>query len=365
MRVLIIADGPFAARERSMLSRLEVGLADEGIRVVHAIPRQAAQGFTPELFSEFLTYDEGLTLSRFWRVQRFVRSLEESTGESVPVDLVHVFGERAWAMAAEIASQTGAGLIIETWSASHTRAAAQARAGVESGASLLLTPDPAILSRLQTEDPNGASRLAPWGVHTPPAPLNVLRDEAAISAVIIAGGRDPAALAAALEGIAQVLADNPDLMVFAEAEAIERARLWPLVKHLGIVDRFTLAPDLEARRELALRADLLILPESLGDHRTLTLDAMAAGMVVVAAADPMVSELRDGQTARLVDAPRAKPWTEALGWALRDRAAARALGLSAREHIRANCRASGQIAAVVDAYEWMLQGEAIPFDARA
>ncbi len=38
MRILIIADESFASRERAMLSRLEVGLADEGVRVVHVIP---------------------------------------------------------------------------------------------------------------------------------------------------------------------------------------------------------------------------------------------------------------------------------------------------------------------------------------
>ena len=38
MRVLILADGLFATRERALLSRLEVGLADEGVRVVQATP---------------------------------------------------------------------------------------------------------------------------------------------------------------------------------------------------------------------------------------------------------------------------------------------------------------------------------------
>jgi glycosyltransferase involved in cell wall biosynthesis len=192
-----------------------------------------------------------------------------------------------------------------------------------------------------------------------------LQDGAGLSAMLIASGRDAGAIGAALEGLARVLPEAPELMVFAESDAIERARLWPLVKRLGITDRFTLSPDLEARRELALRADLLLLPEALGDHRTLTLDAMAAGMVVVAGADPMVTALRDGETARLVDAPRPERWAEALAWSLRNRADARALGLSAREHVRTCCRASGQVASVVDAYEWMLRGEAIPFDAAA
>jgi glycosyltransferase involved in cell wall biosynthesis len=150
-------------------------------------------------------------------------------------------------------------------------------------------------------------------------------------------------------------------MFFAEAEAVHVSGIWPLVRRLGLSERFTLAPDVEARRELALRGDALVLPEALGEHRTLTLDAMAAGMVVIAAADPLVSVLVDTRTARLVDKPSAERWAGALRWLAESRDPARALALAAREHVRAQCRASAHVAAVMDAYEWMTASESIPF----
>lgn len=362
MRVLIIADESFAARERSMLSRLEVGLADEGVRVVHAIPTPAAGSHHPEVFSQFVTYDEGMSLSRYWRAQRLVGALEElADGAPRPVDLIHAFGQGAWSMAAEAARQTGAGLILEIWSSQLGTAAGQVRSGGETPQALCLIPDAAMAGAIKGEGAEIPTRVAPWGVHTPPEALEVLREGRAPSVVVVASGRDAPGVGAALEGMSRVMAQVPDVMVFAEADAIQRAGAWGLVKRLGVSDRFTLASDLEARRDLALRADVLVLPEALGEHRTITLDAMAAGMVVVAAADPLVSVLRDGVTARLAEGSRAESWAEALTWALRERDGSRALGLTARDYVRQHRRASAQVAAVVDAYEWMRAGESIPF----
>src|ERR1043165_9941060 len=360
MRILIMADEPFALRERAMLSRLEVGLADEGVRVVHAVPASSSLRQHSELFSQSVTYETGRPMTRFWRAQRLVKALGEPDDEPRAVDLVHIFGRSAWGLGAEVARQVGAGLVLEIWSGSLIAAAGNA-AGHGAPPMLALAPDPAIVTRLQAGASAAQIRLVPWGVHTPGTPLDILQQSHAVSIVIISGGRDAPAMAAALEGLSRVMAEYPEVMTFAESEPAQKARAWPLVKKLGITDRFTLAPDLEARRELALRADILVLPESAGDHRSLTLDAMAAGMLVIAAADPLVGVLKDGQTARLIEGRQPDRWADALSWALRERDAARALGLSGREHIRRHARASAQISAVVDAYEWMLAGQSIPF----
>lgn len=168
-------------------------------------------------------------------------------------------------------------------------------------------------------------------------------------------------MAAALEGVASLAPKHPGLMVFADEGAARQSGAWAVVQRLRLADRFTLAPDMEARRELTLRGDILLLPESRGEHRSLTLDAMAAGMLVIAADDPLVSVLSDGRTARLVRRPALELWREALTWALEEPNAARALAASGREHVRLHCRASSHVAAVVGAYEWMTSGESIPF----
>lgn len=362
MRILIMADESFASRERAMLSRLEVGLADESVRVVHAIPERCARWHHPEVQSQLITYeDRGLVISRSWRAQRIVQDLG-TPAEPGPrsLDIVHAFGRGSWQLAAEVARQTGAALAVEIADPRDAAAGVRLRTG-DGGAPVFFTPDAALERLIHADDTAASVRVTPWGVHTPPVPREILTPGRDASIMIDGCGRDSAGMIALMRGIAAVAPAHPGLMVFAEAEAIRIAGVWPLVKKLGLSERFTLTPDLEARRELTLRADALILPEALGEHRSLTLDAMAAGMVVIAAADPLVGVLIDARTARLVERPSAEKWEEALIWLLRQRDQARALAGLARQYTAQHCRASAYVSAVMDAYEWMTAGESIPF----
>lgn len=380
MRVLILTDESFASRERSMLSRLEVGLVDDGIRVIHGMPRKAAAWHHPEVFSQFVEYEsKGSALSRGWRVRQVLRSLEELTdGDGSPADVIHCFGQGCWGFGSELAGLTGASLAIELWCAElvgqsvrirSTRGRTQGDSSGRAGAGGIQTPvyfvsDPALERAVRTQDPNLQMRLTPWGVHTPGQALSILTPDRTVSVMLIGSGRDPAAINAALQGIAQVAARHDEIMVFADGAVIRAAGSWTTVRKLGLLGRFTLIPDMEARRELGLRADILLMPEARGEQRSLLLDAMAHGMLVIAATDPLCSALSDGRTARLVDKPTADRWSAALGWALDDRDNARSLAWGGREHVRLNRRASSYVASVVDAYEWMSAGEAIPFAMR-
>jgi len=357
-----MADESFAARERAMLLRLEVGLADEGVRVVYAVPRSAMHWRGAGLSAQTVPYESrGLSVSRAWRVRRLVeaaRALQSSDEQAF--DLVHAFGEGCWTFAAETARQTGAALALEVHSAQAAMTAARRRPGA--GATLYLLPDAALERPVRAGEPGVQARLTPWGVHTPGPPREGVRRGPAV--VIDGGGADRPAMRATLEGLAAVAAQQPDLMIFADEGAAQGSGAWGAAQRLKLTDRFTLAPDIEARRELALRGDILVIPEARGEHRSLTLDAMAAGMLVIAAEDPFVSVLSDGRTARLVRRPTAEAWRETFEWAIREPAAARALALSGREHVRLHCRASAHVAAVLGAYEWMTSGASIPFEER-
>lgn len=364
MRAVILVDASMAARERMMISRLEVGLADEGVRIVHALPERALRWHQGGVFSQMVTYkDEGLPLSLAWRTQRLLASLDELAGPADrPADIIHVFGENCWPLAVALASQTGAALALEVWSAGLVRAAVRMRIGPDDSPATCLAPDAAIERLLREENSASVVRLAPWGVHTPATAHELLPDGRAWSVLVIGSGREPQTMLAAIEGVAAAAAGMPDLMIFADADAVMRANLWPTIKRLGLVDRFTMIPDVEARRDPALRCDVLVCPEARGEHRTLVLDAMATGMLVIAAADPNVSWLIDGRTARIVDKKAADRWQSAVSWALENRGAARELAESARAFVKENCRASSQVSAVMDVYEWLTAGETIPFN---
>jgi hypothetical protein len=361
MRVLILTDESFASRERALLSRMEVGLADDGVRVIHAVPRKAARWHQPEVFSHEITYEaRGLAFSRGWRVRQVLHELEELAGaEGRPADVIHAFGRGCWSFASELAGLTGAGLAIELWSAELL--GVRPPSGADGHAPIYFVPDAGLERAVRTQDPNLSVRLTPWGVHTPPQPAEILAPGKTVSIVIAGSGEDGPAMAGALEGLAAIAARHAEIMIFADAAAVRTSGAWPVVRQLGLLDRFTLIPDLEARRELALRGDMLLVPEALGQHRSIVLDAMGHGMLVVGVADPLNSCLADGRTARLVDKPKGDGWATALGWALNDPAQARSLAWAGREYVRLNRRASSHVASVVDAYEWMSAGDAIPF----
>lgn len=372
MRVLVLTDESFAARERSMLSRLEVGLADDGVRVIHGVPRKAMRWHNSDVFSQTLQYEgRGQIVSRPWRVRQALASLEElADGSGRPVDVIHCFGQGCWAFGSELAALTGAGLALELWCAELVgrgggpMGARKRAAGTERPAPVFFVSDSALERSVRTQDPNLPVRLTPWGVHTPSHAADILTPDKSTSVMIAGTGRDAGAFAAALEGLAAVAARHPDLMAFADGAPFAAARAWPEARRLGLLPRLTLIPDMEARRELALRGDILLLPESRGEQRSLTLDAMAHGMLILAAGDPLCSALIDGRTARTVDKPTADRWSAAIGWALDARDQARSLAWGGREHIRLQRRASAHVASVVDSYEWLSAGEAIPFAAR-
>lgn len=56
MRAVLVLDSLFATRERELISRLEIGLADEGVRVAHAVPWTDLIGQQAGLYSVSVGY---------------------------------------------------------------------------------------------------------------------------------------------------------------------------------------------------------------------------------------------------------------------------------------------------------------------
>ncbi|MCC6659474.1 MAG: glycosyltransferase [Phycisphaerales bacterium] len=382
LRVAVIADEPIALRERELIQRLQIGLADEGVRVASAVPRSALTrpGATllasSDLFAHAIVYDPaGVRWGRSRRMTALVGALGILEGATDhPVDVVHALGPGSWDTAMELAHRTGAGLAVSIWNPPMARAIGRARPpsgqrGEPATAAVMLVPDPALerILRQELEDaplhPSGV-RVISWGVHSHAAPRDLLRPGRLVSMVLGGGGSDASAYEAALEGVSRLRGRSEDFMVLADAEMAERAGLARIARRLSLTDRFTLVPEVEARRELILAADMLLLPEAAGDHRSLTLDAMASGALVVAMEDPLVSYLIDGRTARLVAKPDPDLWAAALASLLDRRDRAAALADSARDYVRQHHRASTHIAGVLDAYEWLAGREPIPFGAR-
>ena len=373
MRVLFLVDESFAVRERAMLERLHVGLADEGVRIVHAVPQTLEDVPPSSFFVETVVYGlRGLRFSRKSRAQQLADRIVG--GADRPIDVVHVFGEPAWPLGLEIARLCGAPLALETWRAGlagRVRSLRAAAAGeVAVGA---LCPDGAGVAEFERAGMGDAAIPAFWGVHVQEEEREILPTEVAASIVVAGSGADAKAMAAAMEGLARALGPSNDTRLVIDADAARRAGLWKVLQQHGLTERTSLIEDVEANRALVLYGDVLVVPEALGERRTIVLDAMGAGMAVLAAADANGSWLMEGDTARLVQTGGAGAavgmggvagaWAEAVTGVLGDVAQARALGRRARGIVGERFRASAQVSSVMKAYERLTRvGEAsLPF----
>ena len=278
MRVVVVADRLFASRERELLSRLEIGLADEGVRVLQALPEEGAAAAQSSqaagVFTATLTFPSGgLPFTTGLRARRLAQRLEEvdSGADDSPVDIVHVFGGSLWPFGAALAEACGAGLALEVW-----RAGLIDRTGTIAAAApkdvLFIAPDPEIERAPRQRGGGVATRLAIWGVHAgdPPAPKLVAGR--APTVMLIGAGNDPRAMRAALEGVANCVRAHPDMLIFADALAARRADLYALAMQRGILANLSLIEEIESRRDLLVQGDVLLLCEGNGEQRTIVLE---------------------------------------------------------------------------------------------
>lgn len=387
MRAVLIQDRSFARRERRLLLRLAVGLADEGVQIVEAVPRSDADLVhePTEVFATRVDYaDIGLPLTVGLRAADLETRIRSTPPHWDGVDIVHAFGEGCWPVAAALAARCGAALVLEVWRSGLAPAAARAvgiyRAGSGQGHRadarvLMLAQDRALAEEVVRVPCSGSPIVAPWGVHPSHAERDRLNPEVSLAVTFMTAVSPPTpacvkSVRAALGGMALLRESVPGLMLFADAASAERMPLWRLVRVAGLADRFSLVHRLESRRDLVLQSDLLILPEVHGEHRTLLLDAMAEGVLVVAVRDPTNSALIDGETCVQVQtaAPgtRAEPraWAEAVQRLLADPATALAVRAGAAKFIREHRQASRYIRWVLDAYDTLARTSAQPLTAQ-
>lgn len=371
MRVLILADTLFASREKPLLSLLEMGLADEGVQVFQAVPESVAPTMDAEVFASRVTYSPRVPrLFRSLGVRRLVDALRqvEKLDEPEDIDIVHVLGGAAWDLGLALSRELDAGLALDVWRTGLIARAAEVKTIEDDRITLLAADSSAaesIRAALATPESRRASPLgrkrvveAPWGVLAGDV-RPVLTRERALSMMIVGSGRATDHYAALLTGLAPLLANYPDAQIFCDAHAARRANLWPIARRLRLLGNLSLIEDLESRRDLLLAGDLLLYPEAAGEQRSVLLDAMASGVLVIAARDPSVQLLLDNTTARLVDPKSATVWQGALSELLGDVEGSRKLAASARAHIEQHRKASVYIRRVLDAYDQMMSDRTV------
>jgi len=376
MRVLMLPDAEFLDRERGLLQRIEIGLADEGVRLLHAAPASTvdpSSSDAPVVYATPITYyDRGLPLTLPLRLSALARAIEtaapadQSTGERI-VDIVYALGASTWGMALGISQRLGARLVIEVWSASLIDPAANMwgralaarkvdpRRRPRENAPTFLTPLAAVASALARRVPSDRITHVPWGVHPADIGPRAIDLSRCFTVVLLSSGKNPRAVEDAISALALASERIPTLLAFVDAGLAERTPIWKLASSSsvgrGLNERLTVIAELESRRELITQADVLLIPEPLGELRSIVLDAMACGMLVVARKDPQVEDLIQGQTAALVSEPGPHPLAAALIALAEDHDRAARLRASAWSYIHDRRAASDHIRVLLAAFD--------------
>jgi glycosyltransferase involved in cell wall biosynthesis len=376
MRALILTDADIAAREASMLSRLEIGLLGQNVRILYAEPSDDRLHIDAESLITGLTYTSGgsiLTLKA--RARRLVRDIDEHIGFDDPsssrLDVVHAIGVNAWSMALQTASSAGSNLVVEVLSQSEldrvrSFEASAARALGDEARFAWLAPGQAMHDALREQARKSPVLLTPWGAHVSEAMKRPRPSEQLPAVAIITAGRSSKRLNRLLDtlkALPPAEGSNPPLIFLDEHAVSQTHTVARHAREIGIEDRLSIVPSLEHSRALTTRCDLLVLPDGDGQNRSIILDAMASGVLVASAADPLLSDvLIDGTTALIAHETGADSWKAILQRALNAEGDGIAEILAnARALIKEDRTASTHVDALVAAYDAGCGAEPIPF----
>lgn len=359
MNVLLLIDSDFAARERSMLRRVEVGLAGEGVSVLHVLPESQRSEETI-LAARVVTFTpDRLGWTARSRTRNFLGEIEAKyPGELAgSIDVVHVLGRRWWGFAASVARELGAGLVVEIWRHASIERAGALHARVPT---VLLASDPAIHRDIVKAGLSESAKVGPWGVHAAPEPNAILPTDRAASVMILGGRSDLGAIERMLQGLADATA-NQELLVFIDARLAPKTHLWRRARDLGLLERLSIIEDMEGERDLVLAGDIMLIPSPDGENRSIVLDAMGHGMLVISPRDPAIEVLDEPSIAKLLADPTPEAWTAAIAGALADRVQAAQTGARAWEFVREHRKGAAHVASIIDAYEWLTASDPLPF----
>jgi glycosyltransferase involved in cell wall biosynthesis len=363
MRIALIADRDFFTREHALLNRVTVGLMASGMQVA-LITANGRSGRRDGGLTARAQYPAArLPWSRHFYAKQVLRQLMAQPWGDAPADVIHAFGEESWGIAVALAEILGVPAVLEIWSADLVRRLPQRRQRAHIGA--YTTASSRIADVLASHVSSDTVHVTPWGVLAPPdhevqSILPSVQD--CVSAVVVGSGQSVESYDVVLGGLALARQECPQLIAFVSVPPGTGSRLHAVIRKQGLAEAVSLIPQAESARQLVLRSDLILAPESSGEHRSIMLEAMAAGRLVLAAPDHSVAYLVADKTAQLVP-PSTEAWCSALVDTILKPDLARSRAARAREHVASEFTASSYIELLTDVYRRVGTGRTLPFRA--
>ncbi len=355
MNAAVLANMEWLDRELPLLRQLVVGLVDEQVRVMQVVP-SALPDRDVSAFSLRVDWDEqGWLLTRPSRLRRLGDQLRE-----FQTDLIHAIDASTWRVAMTLGQRLDLPIVLTVSEAGDLPLVDKLLRRVRPdrlGLSAATRPLHEALE--QAYGDQVTIDAIPPGVHvTEPRPP---RDEYADLCAVVSGrGAADREYEALFEALRQIAAHYPGSQFFLDGAARQQHELWQLASRYDLLESITLPSYRPGHRELLLYADVLIVPQPLGGARTLTVQAMAHALPIIARDDPWVDYLIHDTTAWIIDAPEPEQWEDQIRLLIERPETAQALGRRGREWVGKHRRTSQFVSATLSLYR-QLTGESIPF----
>ena len=360
MHIVMMLDQDRLAREQRMFGRLSVNLIEMGTTITQIVPETmleddaALQAAGPSQ-ARIAAPMRVLPWMRRGRADRLADALERSEPE-----LIFVSGRGAWKLAEDLSARLQTPMVIDVQSVDEVSAAPRGRSASHIGGFAAGTA--ALAERLRRRVDPGLVGVVPMGTQAPAHPRTILSSPyQCMSIAILCDGFNIRGTNAMLSALARIAVEYPQLRGFVVTGGWRDHDVWRAVKRARLGSRLSMLSDSPGQRPLFTQCDLMVIAEDLGEIRSLVLDAMAAGVPVVAAANPMLDMLEADQTARIVDPSVDTGWQQAIFDLLSRPNEARALGLAGRDCVMARHDAAEQAQKLLQTFEQVCRAGAIPF----
>ncbi len=360
MQVTLLANAGWLDEELTGFRYLTVGLIDEQVRVAQVVPESLpAEDAIP--FGERVTWADS---NWAWLRRRRLLALTGDLDKIEP-DVIHIMHHTLWEGGLALAEELEAAAVLQVSSEEDVRQAPRITMKVDATrVAFSVTTQPltqALTERVasaftvRTIKPGVRGASAPSRAH--PTTPDV---EPPLCAIISGQPRFDASYDSLFVAMKRLIADHPEAQFFLDAPTEADPALWQAARKHGILANLSMVPHRLGHRELELAADVIIHPQAMRRSRSLTLQAMAHGVPIIAQADPWLDYLIDDQTAWLINAPSATRWEEMLRHLIVAPDQGEALGSRAREWVGKHHLASQQVEQTIELYRG-LTAEAIRF----
>ncbi|QQE13515.1 glycosyltransferase family 4 protein [Planctomycetota bacterium] len=357
MHVALLTNTAWIDEELAILKHLIVGLIDERVRVTQVVPESIRESeFTP--FVKHVKWNEVRTKSRL--ISRMLNRLHISqitpSLKPMGLDLIHALDGRMWHGAAYIARKLDLPLVLSASSFFDLETARSIRGRVDSERTVITAATLPLSAAIERAVHNKIPvQLVPTGIYR--ATQHEHHDPVGTSpsAIISGTGRLDSNYQALLQGIAEVVRIHPNIQFFFDGQGVDQHNIWQVAERLNLLPNISIIPRQVGHREILLRADILIHPQPLGRARSITLQAMARKIPILAHEDPWLDYLIPDQTAWVVagDSISSQTWRNLLLRVIEQPKAVHTLGESSRNWVTTHRLASQQITRLAAIYRML------------